>query len=151
MKKNSKNFLKLTPNKLIMFLAFLGMLLSAYLWANHLNDKPIPCTITSCEHVLSSEYAEMFGVPMGAYGFFFYAFVAFTAFIRFFVGHKVLDRLLLGLITWGIAFSLYLRYLEFVKIGGICEWCWMSVFIVVLLLFTFLIEKRQKSKINKEK
>jgi len=54
-----------------------------------------------------------------------------------------LDKMLFAGILWGIIFSVYLRYLEFVKIGHICVWCWMSVILIVLFIVLYLWEQKQ--------
>ncbi len=102
--------------KYILFiLSILGIILSAYLWKVQLQgeDLSIPCTTNGgCELVLTSKWSKIFGVPMSVYGFFFYAFLALLTFQRIFIEHKLIEKLTLLSIVWGIIFSVYLRYLE---------------------------------------
>ncbi|MCA9383278.1 vitamin K epoxide reductase family protein [Candidatus Dojkabacteria bacterium] len=136
--------------KYILFiLSILGIILSAYLWKVQLQgeDLSIPCTTNGgCELVLTSKWSKIFGVPMSVYGFFFYAFLALLTFQRIFIEHKLIEKLTLLSIVWGIIFSVYLRYLEFAKIGAHCTWCWISVLIIVLMAIVLSIDTSSEKK-----
>ncbi|MEI7578512.1 MAG: vitamin K epoxide reductase family protein [bacterium] len=136
----------ITTNRLIILLCVLGLALSAYLWAVQVqspNNVIVPCfTGGGCESVLNSKYGEMFGVPMSVFGFFFYAFLIFTALLREKIKDKLLTWILQAEVFWGVLFSLYLRYLEFVVIRHVCSWCWMSVIIIILLAAALAYEQR---------
>ena len=129
-------------NRAIFTIGLLGIVLCIYMWSYQTTDKIIPCTYDGCEHVLTSEYSHMFGIPVSVFGFFYYVFVTFIAFERFFIKHKLLNTSLILLAVWGIIFSAYLRYLEFAKIGSICVWCWVSMLFVVLISLGIFIERR---------
>lgn len=132
-------------NKVYFIIAILGILLSLYLWNLQVSDGVIPCTTGGCHDVLTGEYGKLFGIPMSIFGLFFYVSIAYVAFLRMFIKHKLLDWTLLIQIFWGIIFSLYLRYLEFFVIYELCSWCWISVFLILGLLITFIIEwKKEK-------
>lgn len=66
-------------------LAFIGMGLSYYAWQVHLAVKrgeDSGCGVTAtinCDKVLSSQYAEILGVPVGVLGLVFFAVVLLTA------------------------------------------------------------------------
>ncbi len=132
--------LKLWTNRIILLLSIVGMLLCAYLWWIQVSDTIVPCTDDGCETVLNSEYGKILGVPMAVYGFFFYVGVWFLAFERSLIKHKLLDLFLGILIVWGVLFGVYLRYLEFAKIGDICIWCWGSFGITLVMLGVFIFE-----------
>ena len=67
-------------------LGAIGLALSAYAWHEHLVIKAgneSGCYVSetiNCESVLSSKYAELFGVPLGVYGMVFFALVLLTSF-----------------------------------------------------------------------
>lgn len=136
-----------TYNLILFVLTFLGLALSAYLWYFQVNpDQNIPCTNDGCGHILSSPYSFIFGIPMAVYGFFFYAFLATLIFQRFFTKEKILENLIKLSLLAGLVFSLYLRYLEFFKIGAICPWCWVSFMIVLALCTTYLLKPKSSGK-----
>lgn len=117
-----------------MTIAVAGLILSGYLWWYQVvGAQYIPCTISGCADVLTSDFGKMFGIPVAVYGFFYYAVIAIFIFQKFFIKNWVLDYMLYAGVVWGLVYSLYLRYLEFFKIGDICAWCWLSVLFVVLL------------------
>lgn len=128
-------------NTFMFILGMLGIALSAYLWNVQITDGIVPCTTGGCEDVLTSKWSKILGIPMAAYGMAYYIAICFISFERMFIKHKLLNYTLLILIIWGIIFSAYLRYLEFVKIGEICIWCWASVAIVILLTISYFIDR----------
>ncbi len=126
----------------LVILSVIGMLLSVYLWNVQLQGEglSIPCTTDGgCELVLTSKWSKIFGVPMSVFGFFYYAFMALLTFQMVFIKNKLIEKLTLLGIVWGIVFSVYLRYLEFVKIGTHCIWCWGSVMVILLMAIIFSI------------
>lgn len=142
--------MKSWTNKAIFLVSILGMALSAYLWWYQVAPGIIPCTTGGCEHVLTSEYSKILGVPMATYGFFYYLAVAFIALQRNFVEHKFINRTLGALVIFGVLFSLYLRYIEFTKIHQICIWCWLSFLFTLILLAVYVFEQKAGKKLKKE-
>lgn len=129
-------FNKKNINRVMFVLTFVGMALSAYLWYVHIYTEDVPCTSAgNCEAVIKGKWGTMFGVPLGVYGFFYYAILALLIFEREFISAKIINQLITVLLVWGVIYSVYLRYLEFEKIGSICTMCWISVFIVLFLSF----------------
>ncbi|MBD3330776.1 hypothetical protein GF354_04575 [Candidatus Peregrinibacteria bacterium] len=131
-------------NTFIFIISILGVLLSAYLWWFQISGLLIPCTLDGCNNVLKSEYSKIFGVPMAVYGTFYFMGLAFLAFERFFIKHKLIELILLIAVFWGMIFVIYLRYLEFAVIGSICEWCWVIGGFVLLLFIAALFDKFKK-------
>ena len=132
-------------NRIIFIASISGMLLSVYLWsyqvqAGH-NNFIIPCTVDGgCVDVLNSDYSKFFGIPMAAYGFFFYAFMTLLAFQRMFSPHKINNYLIRFFWVIGFIFTVYLRYLEFFVINHICAWCWLSVLIMAVIMTALIVE-----------
>jgi uncharacterized membrane protein len=137
-------------NTFMLILGILGIALSAYLWNVQATDGIVPCTTGGCEDVLTSDWSKILGIPMAAYGVAYYIAICFVCFEKMFIKHKLLNHILLGLISWGIIFSIYLRYIEFVKIGEICIWCWASVAIIILLTISFFVDKSAEKNQNDE-
>lgn len=139
------SFIKKNSNRIIFVLSILGILLSMFLWLKQAGDGSVPCTIGGgCDVVLTSKWAKFYGVPLSVFGVFYYFQLAFISFLREKITNKLLNTLLDLMIVWGIIFSLYLRYLEFVKIGQHCIWCWVSVVFIVLITIVRLIERKSK-------
>jgi len=145
-----KKYLKyITPNRLIMVLSVMGVLLSMYLWNVQIQDPAeatISCAVgNGCYQVLTGPYGKLWGIPMSVFGVFYYVFVLFTAFLREKIDDKLISQILLLEVIWGILFSLYLRFVEFYYIRHICSWCWLSVLIVALLTYLLYYEKKVTS------
>lgn len=128
-------------NNVYLILASVGAFISIYLWNAHFSSSEVICS-TGCEQVISGPYGELFGVPWGAYGMAFYALIVLVTFLRMNIDHILLDRLMGIVILGGVGATLYLRYLEFFKIGEICIWCWGSAFAVLALVATYLVQMR---------
>lgn len=126
-----------------MALGCIGGLVSLYLWDFHVNNSKVVC-FTGCESVLSSEYGVFFGVPIAAFGFAYYVITLLMVYIRSRIRHILLDRLLGILLTWGLLFSLYLRYLEFFVLFDICMWCWVSFIVIIIMSVVYWVESKDR-------
>lgn len=124
------------------FLAFLGLLVAAYLAFVEMTSTEAFCgPVGDCNAVQQSKYARLFGiVPIGLLGFVEYAFIlAALGLYRFGKGKlpawAALAILVMTLL--GTLFSVYLTFLEPFVIGAVCLWCLTSaVLITVLFLFS---------------
>ncbi len=121
--------------------ALAGLMDSVYLTVHHYTDEPVPCSIISgCEQVLTSSYAEIFGVPLAAFGAAAY-FVAFSLALLAFYGNRA-AWMLFGIQSVVMAaFTLWLIYLQAMVIGAFCQFCLLSAITSFLLLIIFLISK----------
>lgn len=115
-----------------LLLASVGAFISLYLWNATVTATGVVC-FTGCESVISGEYGKMFGVPVSAYGFAFYGLIILLAYLRMNISDRLLDKLMFSVLVFGVAYTLYLRYLEFFVIGDICIWCWGSALVIVLI------------------
>jgi uncharacterized membrane protein len=111
----------LTPALMV---ASLGVAL--YLAHAELRGGHVLC-LSDCDAVHSSEWAWLFGlVPVGAFG----AFGALCLLAAWLLGFHRTERVAawagaaaLALSLFGVAFSIYLTFLELFVIGAMCEWC----------------------------
>jgi len=105
--------------------------------------KSLPlCNISeqiSCGAVLGSEFAVLFGIPLGALGLFFYL-GNFFAFLRRQKGDNSSAQgdLLLFVHSLSVLFSLYLLGISHLIIGTLCPIC-MGMYLVNILLFIILL------------
>lgn len=136
-----------TSNRLTKFafaavvFAVLGLGDSIYLTVHHYTNEQVPCSIiTGCEQVLTSEYAEIAGIPTAAFGAFAY-FLAFCFALLAGFGNRKM-WLLYGLLTIGMfAFTLWLVYLQGMVIEAFCQFCLLSAITTTVLFLIALASK----------
>ena len=120
------------PRILLLVLAVLGVVISAYLtWTHYAGLTPV-CTGSGegCETVQSSRYASLLGIPVALLGLIAYGGLVFSAALWRETG--IYLGLLISLV--GTLFSAYLTYLEILVIGALCQWCLASAAIMVAAL-----------------
>ena len=112
--------------KAIAGLALLGLAISVYLtYVHYAGIEPVCSSISNCERVQSSDYAELMGIPVAVLGIAGYA--AILASLR---TREDVTALLAYL---AVAFSAYLTWAELVKIDAICQWCVASAIITLVI------------------
>src|SRR5256886_3108132 len=90
----------------------------------------------ACERVRTSRYADLWGVPVAFYGVVEYAALLAVAVLGLrprLLAERRVTLALAALATVGVAFSLYLTYLELFVIHAICRWCLGSAVIVTAI------------------
>ena len=107
-------------------LALLGLAISAYLtWVHYAGIEPVCSSISNCERVQTSEYAELVGIPVAVLGIVGYAAILVSLWMRVDVT---------ALIAYlALAFSAYLTWAEVFKIDAICQWCVASAIITLAI------------------
>jgi uncharacterized membrane protein/glutaredoxin len=99
---------------------------------------PICGPVGDCQAVQQSEYAYLFGIPIGVIGV-----VGYLAILAAWLWGAVKNDnraflLLLGMTGAGVLFSIYPTYLEPFVIGAVCAWCLSSAVIITLLMLMSL-------------
>ncbi|MCW5961958.1 MAG: vitamin K epoxide reductase family protein [Pyrinomonadaceae bacterium] len=121
--------------------AMIGLGDSVYLTVHHYTGEKVPCSlVTGCETVLSSQYAEMFGIPTAAFGAIAY-FVVFSLAILTLYGNRAMWNLLGAFVSVMAVFTLYLMYLQAFVIEAFCQFCLISAATTLSLLALFLFSK----------
>jgi uncharacterized membrane protein len=120
------------PRVVLLALAVLGALISAYLTWTHFAGLTPVCTGSGegCETVQSSRYASVLGIPVALLGLIAYGGLIFSTVLWRETGISL--GLLISLV--GTLFSGYLTYLEIFVIGALCQWCLASAAIMVAAL-----------------
>ena len=92
--------------------------------------------------VLTSAYAQMWGIPLALFGFLLYAALTALGIWSLQAKERWQDSLDLGIYGFalsGTLFSIYLYYLEIFEIHAFCTWCIGSSIVIVGLLVLALI------------
>jgi len=119
--------------------AIIGLIDAIYLTIHYYTAEPVPCTITGgCEMVLTSPYAEVAGIPLGAFGAAAY-FVAFALALLTVYGNPMTWKLFGALSLLMAAFSGYLIYVQAEYIHAFCQFCLLSAGTSFTLFILFLI------------
>ncbi len=140
----------MTKRMLIAVLAMIGLFIALYLTLYKLGKiGALTCSIGSCETVNTSRWANFMGLPVAAWGVFFYLDVLILALIGIqplFAQRSVVSWLLVLWAGVGVLFSGWLTYLEFFRIHAICIWCVTSAVIVLLIFMLSLLDVRDLSR-----
>lgn len=112
-------------------LALVGIGVAGYLtWVHYAEVEPV-CVGGGggCERVQTSEYADLFGIPVAVLGLAGYISILLAS-----LGRSEPFRLAAAALALaGAGFSLYLTYLELFVIEAICQWCVASAVLMCLL------------------
>ena len=112
--------------KAIAGLALLGLAISIYLtYVHYAGIEPVCSSISNCERVQTSEYADLAGIPVAVLGVAGYAAILISLRMRADV------TALLSYLA--VAFSAYLTWAELFKIDAICQWCVASAIITLVI------------------
>jgi uncharacterized membrane protein len=112
--------------KAIAGLALLGLAISIYLtYVHYAGIEPVCSSISNCERVQTSEYADLVGIPVAVLGIAGYAAILLSLLARVDV------TALLSYLA--LAFSAYLTWAEVFKIDAICQWCVGSAIITLAI------------------
>jgi uncharacterized membrane protein len=140
--------LKFTYPILTLITYVFGLGVATFLWYSTLSVKVVGCLTGGCSAVLTSSFAKIFGVPISAYGFAFYAVGIIIILFRI-----IDDRPVIRLTSWamsvvGVLSSVYFFYLELFKIHAICFWCKFSTAATIILLTLMILEVKKRGGIS---
>jgi uncharacterized membrane protein len=117
----------------IAFVSLFGLADAIYLTIEHITGQSVRCTIVAgCSEVLSSSYAVVAGVPLGAIGAAAYFSVFSLATLAAF-GYRLAGSLLLLLVASMCLVTLWLIYLQALVIRAFCQFCLLSAAVTFLL------------------
>jgi uncharacterized membrane protein len=118
-------------------LAFLGLLDSVYLvWVKYTGAYELCGPIGNCESVNTSQYSEIFGIPISLLGAGAYAIMIVLLLLenRSQIWAEFSSLIVFGISLIGVLYSIYLTYIEVVVLKEICPYCVISAIILVILL-----------------
>lgn len=127
--------------------ALVGLGDAIYLTIHHLTKEVVPCGEGfDCGAVLSSQYAEIAGIPLAAYGAIAY-FIAFSLAILAAFGNRKMWLLFGVQVTLMALASAYFVYLQAFVIKAFCQFCLISAG-VCLTLFVIALVSKFWNKVN---
>ncbi len=128
----------------ILLLSFFGLADSMYLAQHEMNGTPLICDIqnlTGCNIVASSEYSNLFGIPLADFGILFYSIIFVLAMLELVLFDQLLRRTLQGVAFVGVLSSIYFTIVQVFFIGAICIYCSASAVAALgILILATLIE-----------
>lgn len=145
MRKRSQPWIRQKSRFIIAAIAAVGAVITAYLTITKLAGGSAACPTEGCDKVLSSPYAEVFGLPLALFGFLAYVAMAVFAVGPWLINaetQKDLRRtaeqwtwtfLLIGSVAMAF-FSGYLMYVMVAEIQALCLYCIGSAVCSVILL-----------------
>lgn len=121
--------------------ALVGLADSVYLTVEHYKGELPPCSLVEgCEVVLTSVYAEIYGVPLALVGAVGY-FLAFSLAILAGFGNRVMWLFFGVQATIMAIVSAYLLYIQGVVLEHFCQYCLISAGTSFALFILFVISK----------
>jgi uncharacterized membrane protein len=131
----------------IALLALVGLFVALYLWLHALGfGGAIKCGASGgCETVQASQWAVFLGLPVAFYGvagYFVVLVVALASLLPAALAQRKWNVLLVGLVSVGLLFTIYLTYLELFVIHAICRWCVGSAAIITLIWIVSILSLR---------
>ncbi len=128
-------------NRLIFIFSLLGLAVTAFLAYEYNQSGSIVCPITGtgCDTVRSSDFSKFLGIDLPYLGLVFYVVMAsLSIWLTQNYDRRInLSRLLVGFS--GVAFGVYLTFLEAFIIKAYCIWC-IASFIVSIIIFLLCIK-----------
>jgi uncharacterized membrane protein len=131
-------------------LSLAGLFVSAYLYLFKIGKiGTLACGTGSCETVQLSPWSRIAGVDVALVGVIGYAglmALSLAALRPELSSRHWPTHLLILLAATGVAFTVYLTYLELFVIHAICRWCVGSGIISVAVLIAALLDGRRLSR-----
>ena len=125
------------PAPIVPILVVVGMVVAIYLATIETSGAEAVCgPVGDCNAVQQSEYASLFGVPIGVLGVIGYLAIGGLWVMAHFGHGRTVDwaRALMAVgALGGVLFSTYLTFLEPFVIGATCMWCLSSAVIMLAL------------------
>ena len=127
-------------------LALAGIFISTYLTLFKLGMiGELSCSIGSCETVNTSRWSIFLGLPVAAWGLFFYLDLFGVALLG--TTPRLEDEPLVSIVLAaeagvGVIFTAWLTYLELAVIHAVCIWCVASAVIVAAIFLLSVADLR---------
>lgn len=110
----------------ILIISLIGFADATYLTIEHYQNKIPPCTTSGCETVLTSQYSEVFGVPVSLFGSVYYLVIAILVIAYLDTKKEIMIRLPMLLSVLGFISSLWFVFVMAFLIKSYCQYCLVS-------------------------
>ena len=108
----------------ILVLAILGFSDATYLTIKHLKNIVPPCGITAgCETVLTSQYSDIFGIPVALLGAIFYLMIAIGCLIYLESKNQKIIKYTFLFSIFGFIAALWFVFLQIFILKAYCVYC----------------------------
>lgn len=117
-------------------LSILGIAVAAYLTVVHYRADLLVCGVSGgCHTVQSSSYAMVAGIPIAILGLGMYITLLLLTGVRFKRPEWIVSATYgaFAIALAGVAYAIYLTYVELFVIDAICQWCVMSAVITTFI------------------
>jgi uncharacterized membrane protein len=134
----------------VALLSLIGLFISAYLYLYKIGKiGTLACGSGACETVQLSAWSRFAGVEVSLVGILGYAGLLGLSLMALQPGLSAQRWPASGLAVLagiGVAFSMYLTYVELFVIHTICRWCVGSALIIVTILIITLLDRQRLSR-----
>jgi uncharacterized membrane protein len=131
-------------------LSLAGLFISAYLYLYKIGKiGTLACGTGGCETVQLSSWSRFGGIEVSLIGLAGYAVLLVLSLVSLQPGWAPRRRLTMALAVLaavGVAFTIYLTYLELFVIHAICRWCVGSGLIITAIFIAALLDQRRLSR-----
>jgi uncharacterized membrane protein len=131
-------------------LSLIGFFVSAYLYLYKIGRiGNLACGAGGCETVQQSPWSRFAGIEVSLIGMAGYAGLLLVSLLALQPGpssRRWPTTLLLVLSGLGVAFTVYLTYVELFVIHAICRWCVGSAVIIFAIFIVALLDQRRSSR-----
>jgi uncharacterized membrane protein len=139
----------MTRRMIVATLALAGIFVALYLLLYKIGViGNLTCSIGSCETVNLSKWATFLGAPVAAWGVGFYIVMFVLGLLSLqdrYADSLGMSKLLVLISGSGVAFTVWLTYLELFVIHAICQWCVVSGVIVSIIFVVAVLDLRERS------
>ena len=137
------NLKRLSVSKPVIFfilvMASIGFLDSVYLTIGHYMNVIPPCTLSGCEIVLSSSYAEIMGIPTALLGAIYYLAILVLGIAHLDTKKNIFISWIYVLAIIGFIATVYFFILQAFVINSFCQYCLVSTATSTIIFLTAVI------------
>ena len=133
-------------------LSLIGLFISVYLYLYKIGRiGSLACGSGACETVQLSPWSRFAGLDVSLIGILGYAGLLALSLVALQPGlssQRWPATLLTALAGIGVAFTIYLTYLELFVIHAICRWCLGSGIVIIAILAATLLDQHRLSRVR---
>lgn len=130
----------------LILVSFLGFLDATYLTVSHYTGSALNCTILKgCDVVTTSEYSEIFNIPVALLGMFFYFSMLVLSLLYLDSGHKIILKFIQILGVIGFVMTLWFMFAQTFLIKAFCQYCVVSAITSTILFILSLYVAKYKT------